>query len=507
MRYEKAPVNFPIGKGVGLPFHHFVSTHAYSILNEANPIILQKEAPKQIAVKKLSTQKPNASQWQSIIQDAGGNCLQVVCLYSSHIVRKRLQEEWQQLLMEPDSQMEIEDGNWFQSGSVKILFVSPKDSQQFLLSTNSEEALYSWMQQLIEGITFSPNELSGFIVETCENDVLANIPKTCSDPKPLIRRFLAKYGHVSQFVRASTLCKQDNKGVCHGARRAFHDLLRMTGCYLLPFENISDNSKDCWYIGHYIRMSSKDKKQFHIAITACKAGSYQSLMLSPSGNWEIIPKGIASYISVQSRPKQKTDACQFINHGLNVFVNRFPEARFILLMNGCGSGSLWSRLYDTQFEEKGTLPDISHDERVSIVRIRSDSDILPRPAGKADFSASLNEKGELNPGGSKGIFSHIEPDYKGAYYCTQTSAVLDKDYSRGRTRFADQQRNLQNDRHGQTLTEIVVLKKGDFDEKELVTTISKLCFQNLTWIDKQKTSLPSVLHLGQVYVKDVLGDL
>ena len=127
-------------------------------------------------------------------------------------------------------------------------------------------------------------------------------------------------------------------------------------------------------------------------------------------------------------------------------------------------------------------------------------------ASKIDFDTPLNEKGELNPGGSKGIFSHIASDYHGAYYCTQTSSILDKDYSRGRTRFADQQRNLQNDRQAQTLTEIVVLKKGPFEEKALVTIVSKLCFQNLTWIDKQKTSLPSPLHLGQAYVKDTLSD-
>lgn len=507
-RYEKAPVNFPIGKGVGLPFHHYVATHAHSILNEAKPVVLQKEPPKQLPVKELSTQKPDTTQWQSIIQDAGGNHLQIVCLYSSHIVRKRLQDELQQLLTGVSEDLiEVEDGNWFQAGPVKILFVSPEHNQQFLLSTNPEDAIFSWMQHVIESIKLSQNELSGFVVETCENDALENIPKNYADPKPLIRRLLAIHGHVSQFVRASTLRKQDVKGVCHGAKRAIHDLLRMAGCYLLPFEKSPDPSKDCWYIGHFIRKSSKDNNQFHIAITACKAGSHQSLMLSPSGNWEIMPKGIASYISAQNRPKQKANACQFINHGLNVLINRFPDSRFILLMDGRASGSLWSQLYDTQPEETGALPEISRDERVSIVRIRTDSSILPKPAGKIDFDTPLNEKGELNPGVSKGIFSHIVSNYNGAYYCTQTSAILDKDYSRGRTRFADQQRNLQNDRQAQTLTEIVVLKKGSFEEKELVTTVAKLCFQNLTWIDKQKTSLPSPLHLGQAYVKDVLDDL
>ncbi|WP_404359796.1 pPIWI_RE module domain-containing protein [Methylotuvimicrobium sp. KM1] len=507
-RYEKTPVNFPIGKGVGLPFHHYVAAHAHSILNEAKPINLQKEAPKQLPVQELPAQKPDATHWQSIIQDAGGNQLQIICLYSSHIVRKRLQDELQQLLMGvTEAPIEVEDGNWFRAGPLKILFVSPEDNQQFLLSTNPEDAIFSWIQQAIEGIELSENELSGFIVETCENDRLENSPKNYADPKPLIRRLLAKHGHVSQFVRASTLRQQDGKGVCHGAKRAIHDLLRMTGCYLLPFEKSPDPSKDCWYIGHFIRKSSKDKNQFHIAITACKAGSHQSLMLSPAGNWEIMPRGISSYISAQDRPKQKADACQFINHGLNVFINRFPNARFILLMDGRASGSLWSRLYDTQSEEKGILPDISSDERVSTIRIRNDSGILPRPAGTIDFNRPLDEKGELNPGGSKGIFSHIDSDYHGAYYCTQPSAILDNDRARKKTRFADQPRNLQNDRQAQTVTEIVVLNKGPFAEKELVTTVSKLCFQNLTWVDKQKTSLPSPLHLAQAYVTNALGDI
>jgi hypothetical protein len=176
-------------------------------------------------------------------------------------------------------------------------------------------------------------------------------------------------------------------------------------------------------------------------------------------------------------------------------------------MYGRASGSLWSRLYDTQPEETGTLPEISRDERVSIVRIRNDSGILPRPAGTINFNRPLDEKGELNPGGSKGIFSHIDSDYHGAYYCTQPSAILGNDRARKKTRFADQPRNLQNDRQAQTLTEIVVLNKGPFEEKELVITISRLCFQNLTWVDKQKTSLPSPLHLGQAYVTDALGDI
>lgn len=508
-RYHYEPVNFPIGKGVGNPFHHYVTRHLEKVLPESTPFGLSKYVGRLKAREALSTLQLSTAKLTKIVGSTGCSHFQIICLYSSIIVRQKIQEELRAILSIDDADgLSSPDNEWMTHGPFNIMFVSPPKNAQMLLNFNYDETIIAWLNEHLMSFTKAKNSITGFIVETCEDSVVKNSKKKTdgntkqADPKTVIRRWLAKNGANSQFVRQSTLSKKDTKGVTHGARRAVHDLLRATGCNLIPYEPMDeDKDSKTWYLGIFVRLSNR---KFQTGLTACLAGGHQSYLYTNEGLWLPMHQGVAKQWANLDRPTDKAATKRLLEQGINKWLENHPDDMNVILVEANGARRIWSGLKDTDLSS-GELPVSANRPNTALIRFRYDETELPRPAGSKPTNIEP-VNGRLDPGSPYGIFVANDPSFGCTFYCSAKSAVLDNDYDRGHTRFASANNNLKNDRHGQRLTELMVMFNNCGIEKDIVVPVSRLCFQNLSWLDDRKTALPSPIHVATAAIKDFVND-
>ncbi|KAF7788537.1 hypothetical protein PRUB_a1525 [Pseudoalteromonas rubra] len=508
-RYQSAPIKFPIGKGVGNPFHHYVSNHMKQTFPNGEALILRKSVNRLPKRAKLAEVQKSESQLRDIVSSTGKSTLELICVYSSYIVRKRLLQSFKSIVNADDSaQFDEKDNVWMSYGPYKIKFISPLHCERLLLQLNDENTIIDWAEAelSVEHYQHKNDSIKSMIIETCEDQTLRDGAKSSQlDPKPILKKLLALQGVNSQFVRASTLDKVDDSGVCHGAVRAIHDVFRVAGSMLIPFEPLNGSSKKTWYLGVFTQKSksrriSRSSAEFHIGLTACLAGEHETYMYSYDKKWAPYHESVVSQWSKPLRYKTPEEVEQFIASGIRAWRDEHPEDAFVILLDGITTRRFWPGLQDTKL---GTskLPVNPDDADIAIVRYRTQNDIIPRPAGKLESDNSSSEL-LVNPGMRFGIFHAEKSSSERVYYCTQPSTTASKDFARNITRFASKPIQLKDDRHAQTLTELVIVANNICPDNELVLSASKLCFQSLSWLGNQKTIQPSPIHLASGAIED-----
>ena len=254
-----------------------------------------------------------------------------------------------------------------------------------------------------------------------------------SDPKHGTRRSLAAKGVVTQFLSTHSFKdkkdkdhpakrKKDKdhpakqkKDEDHPAKRAVWDLLRSAGVFPYPFPSIKGISSNTWLVGVHVVQRQNDSKKgyerernegFVVSIVAIKAGERRSIGFIDDGRgWRTLHEYTGRFLASKHNREWK-DARSLIDMAVEQLLVREPHAEAVLFLD-IGCRRFWNGLADTGGDE---LPDCAREDRVGIVRVRTEDGEVPRAARVGGWPP----EGDLQPkppGTTDALYQLEEEDY------------------------------------------------------------------------------------------------
>jgi|GEM_PF-2697568 len=513
-RMEKPPSWYEMGSGPGQVFHDAVARHALRCLPGAEPVEMVK------ACRTLSRPlDPSAGleMINSAVEAARAERLHITCLYGKDETRQRVSKALAKLLGQPDGALTFAaNGITTRIGQVSVVFVAPADAEARLSGQSGQDDVVAWSIKAIcesDGSAGS-GVIRAAIIETGDPTKLRG---SKSDPKHGIRRGLAAKGVVTQFLSTHSFKdkkdkddpakrKKDKdhpakqkKDEDHPADRAVWDLLRSAGVFPNPFPSIDGISSNTWLVGVHVvkRQNSGWNEGFVVSIVAVKAGEQRSIGFIDDGRgWRPLHEYTGRFLALEHNRDWK-DAKSLIVMAVEQLLAREPRAKAVLFLDAMGCRRFWNGLADTGGD---ILPDCAREDRLAIVRTRTEDDEVPRAARVGDFphESDLQPK---PPGTTDALYQLEKEDYPGARWYVSPSLTMNRQGEhRKHSRFTCDKKELKKNWHAMTMTEFWSPFPGPFKAESLYKLSAVLCRHAPTWIGTLER--PSPMHLAKAIVED-----
>lgn len=508
--FASQPQFNPFGTGVGTWFHECVAHHARAALGAASrPVTLAtRRTPN--GIEESAARLP-----LGLDQPVAESRLRVVIVYADAEQRRRVRdaiaevltdeahERDQPALAEVRTQLSrLDDDKELLLGPFAFRFVKPDAAEMYLLQRNAQDKIEQWADRWSRFATGSV----AAIIET-DADTADDIKKKdgLADPKPVLRRYLAAKGIATQFITSASApqvkkrqdAQDEEKFREHAAANAFSDLLRSAGFFLRPFPEYGCGDGTL-VVGVYgARLTNKTTKSgtsYVVNLVAVSLGQREAWGFVDGKGWVPLGEATASFLSSDQRRNNDRDAKALVERAVDSVFGRFGNRKVILLFDAFGCRRFWPCLTD---KSDGKPEPWMTSNGKAVVRVRTATSEVPRPAGVGDWSDSLTPARHtpfrlLEMEGGEGIVPA---------YVVAGSAVMDREISaRESTRFAAEPRNLKKNWHALGITELHVLDAGKFDREALLRQIASLCRIAPTW--DRTLRWPSPLHLARAVVRD-----
>lgn len=498
---------YPIGTGTGQKFHDAVALHARKCLPESRPLTLVKARR---TLPRADARQTIGAALDVAIQTIGAERLFITCLYGHDSTRQRVAKALQRLLGLPNGAHAFGPNNVATTfGSITVTFISPPGASARLSGNANREDLEAWVTAAVEPTYPTPRRhaIGAAIIETGDPEELR---WSESDPKHLIRRTLASKGIVTQFLAVQT----DEQDIRDGdtdpetdyrAESAVWDLLRSAGVFPRPFPSASGIPPGTWLVGVHAVQRRNDKRAgykrkygegFVVSVVATVAGAHMAIGYDPTSGWKPLHQFNASFLAA---PQDHDEArCKtLIEAAVSQLLVREPHSKLVVFLGARGCRRFWTGLQDTKGDE---LPRFIAEDRVAIIRVRSDSEEVPRMAGVGSWPED-KDSGPSKPHTTNALYRLKDPQWSGAMFYISTSSTMNRPGPhRDCTRFSCSPVALRRNWHAHTMTEFWSPYPGPFREDALYELSSLLCRQAPTWdgtLDR-----PSPIHLAEAVVLD-----
>jgi len=509
--FARQPRINPFGRGVGTWFHECVAHHARASLGSAGPLTLKtRRVPNGVAKKAarlpLGLDQPNAEM-----------ALRIVVVYALAEQRQRVRDALAKVLSDKAHERDqpalddlktrlqlLDDGDDLVVGPLAIRFVKPDAADMYLLQRNTQDEIERWADQWLPDLEVGA-EGTAVIIET-DTSVADNIKKDgLADPKPVLRRYLASKGIATQFITGASApgpkrgrtAQDENEFREHAAANAVCDLLRSAGFFLRPFPEFGCGDGTL-VVGIYgARLTGKTTRagaSYVVNLVAVSLGQRDAWGFVDGKGWVPLHEATARFLSSDQRKNRDCEAKTLVERAVESLYGRFGDRKVILLFDAFGCRRFWPCLTDKLSSEPE--PWMSNKGK-AVVRVRTATSELLRPAGIGDWTESLRPATHtpfrlMELEGGEGTVPT---------YVLAGSAVMSREMSaRKSTRFAAQPRDLRKDWHALGVTELHVLDAGSFDREALLQQIGILCRIAPTW--DRTLRWPSPLHLARAVVRD-----
>lgn len=503
----------PFGRGVGTWFHECVAHHARAALGATS-------RPVTLATRRTPTgaEKKAARLPLGLDQPINDLMLRVVVVYAQADQRRRVRDAIAEVLSEEAHERDkpalddvrtrllgLDDDKDLLIGPFAFRFIKPDAAEMYLLQRNAHDAVEKWADPWISSFTTGAARVAA-IIETDEG-AADDIKKKdgLADPKQVLRRYLASKGIVTQFITSAS-APQVKKGQDaqdedefreHAAANAVSDLLRSAGFFLRPFPE-SGCGDGTLVVGVYgARLSGKTTRtgtSYVVNLVTVSLGQRDAWGFVDGKGWVPLGEATASFLSSDQRRNSDNDAKALVERAVESLYGRFGDRKVILLFDAFGCRRFWSCLTD---KSDGTPEPWMTSNAKAVVRVRTATSEILRPAGSGDWSDSMKPARH-----TPFRFMELEGGEGTApAYVLAGSAVMDREMSaRKSTRLAAEPRDLKKDWHALGVTELQVLDAGPFDRETLLPQIGILCRVAPTW--DRTLRWPSPLHLARAVVRD-----
>ena len=511
--FASQPRTNPFGRGVGTWFHECVAHHARDALGVAS-------RPVTLATRRVSgsVEKKAARLPLGFEQSGTEPQLRVVVAYAHADQRRRVRDALAEVLAEEAHEQDQpalddlrarisrqDDDDDLVVGPFALRFVMPDRGEVYLLQRNAQDEIEQWAERLLPSLRSGAARVAA-IIETDasaaddmkKKDVLA-------DPKPVLRRYLASKGIVTQFITSESApevkkgqsAQDEDEFREHAAANAVGDLLRSAGFFLRPFPEHGCGDGTL-VVGIYgARLTGKTTRtgtSYVVNLVAVSLGQRDAWGFVDGKGWVPLHEATANFLSSDQRRNSDHEAKALVERAVDSFYGRFGDRKVILLFDAFGCRRFWPCLTD---KSDGKPEPWMTSNGKAVVRVRTATSEIIRPAGIGDWSDALKPATHTP-------FRLMELEGgEGAAptYVLAGSAVMDREMSaRKSTRFAADPRNLKKDWHALGVTELQVLDAGPFDRDALLQQIGILCRVAPTW--DRTLRWPSPLHLARAVVRD-----
>lgn len=525
------PLFHPTGKGPGVRFLYQLGQHATRQLG-IQPLRYAKTS---MSVKAFDDHAIPATKINDAVLASGLQHLRIVCLYSTPIVRRRMQEVMATYSAAPDTSLAgIPDGQTIQL--TDRLSVIMAEAGHILDHGPQPRVLndQAWLKA-------QPGTGIAALAETFWDP--EDPPK--DDAKPIVRRLLGEEGIVSQFInsnwtpakpkaanKAKTKDAQGNETIVqpkkasdYPAIGAMRDLFRQAGVIddrlgqAMVKGNTVTLDRSAILVGIHIRQDTprrqrngyKPANSLVIRLTAlhAEADLNQPWRVESAGKpgqpWMSYREANAEYytgpigMKELSRTVDKREAVQaYVEQALQAA--EFPRDRpVVLFVDAESCKGLWSGLNDTALG-RGPLPgdSLNHPD-LAVVRCASGQRVpqathrghgTPVADPHQPALPQMQVYGHSENGTGSWLLAQASKTYRGKSIGAKTGAK----YTRW-TLPTDQAKFHAEDWHALTMIEITIARAGSWQPAVLVELTARLCHQAAAWDDRTKKPVP--LHLAE----------
>jgi hypothetical protein len=504
--YARQPRLCDIGRGVGTWFHECVAHHARGALGDAEPVTLaggpkfKGWRPARLPLPALGHPERPALRLLAVYAHSATRKRLVEAL--SHVLRDEAPPEDGALLEGLDGRLQnLPDDVPLRVGPIELRFLAPTDAVRMLLERQRSADITRWADGWLhghvqEGVrTAALIETNAELVEPWKRDELA-------DPKPTLRGHLARRGVATQFITARSAPKEKKPEEepeefdQHAAANAVGDLFRSSAFFLKPFPAFGC-AAGTLVVGIYgarlARTTTGRRASYVVNLVAVSLGTRDAWGYTDDGGWVSLDRATTRFLATDQDHSEES-AKQRVERAIGQLPARFGEVPKILLFDAFGCRRMWPCLQD---RSDGTLEGWMGSHGKAVVRVRTATSELPRPAGNHDWSD------ELRPATHTDFrLMHLtERTSRSASYVVAGSAVMSTEMgARKSTRFQANPRDLKKDWHSLGVTELHVLEDGPFERDALLRQVAVLCRVAPTW--DRTLRWPSPLHLARAVVRD-----
>lgn len=511
--FAKQPQKNPFGRGVGMWFHECVAHHMRDVLaDDARAITL--------ATRRVPAgHKTKAARLPLGLDNAAtGVELRLAVVYAHADQRRRVRDALARVLAQGAHERDkdalaylksrlkdLDDNEDLVVGPFALRFVRPEAAERYLLERHERAQIEKWADGWLTSLSEDGTRIAAII----ETDIAAkDDPRKkdgLADPKPVLRRFLASRGAATQFITSGSApnAKKGGGGETddefreHAASNAVGDLLRSAGFFLRPFPEFGCDD-DTLVVGIYgARLTSNTtgwRASYVVNLVAVSLGTRDAWGFVDGQGWVPLDQATANFLASDQARNSDSEAKVLVERAVNALNGRFGDRKAVLLFDALGCRRFWKCLAD---QSEARLEPWMTGENRAVVRVRTATSEVLRPAGTGEWSSSLRPATHtpfrlMAVEGAEGV----------APTCVLAgSAVMSNEWSaRDSTRFAAKPNALKKDWHALGVTELQVLDPGPFEHEALLQQIGILCRIAPTW--DRTLRWPSPLHLARAIVRD-----
>ena len=497
-KLSKVPSYFPIGTGPGQMFHEAVALHARRQLPDATAVELVRA--------KKSLTSPNRDELTADAVEDGIQALRkkrfgILALYAGDDTRKRIVDALAPVL--GDDVKRLRDGELHPVGGLEVLFLSPTDAALVLSRNGDAAAIRAWIREVAG--PWCKGVPTGAVIETTS---VEDRDSKGADPKFEIRDVLARMGVVSQFLSPSSAPpprrSSQEPATDHAAIRSVWDLLRAAGVFPRQFPTVDGVPSGTLLVGVHIvkrqRPGSAPNRGFVPCVVAVEAGGHEARALTRAGAWRPLGEATAAF-HAEDHDLEWDAVLPWVDGGLSRLLASSRKRSMIVFAEASGSRRFWTVLKDTGGD---LAPLVLQSGRAALVRVRSEAEEVPRPAGIGPWPAG---PGPDKPHTMNALLRLATNEWDGAcYYINTPRNMAVQGEHRTQTRFTasiDQPRSLGDNWQALNLTEFVCVDAGPFERDAIYELAALLCREAPTW--DGTLDWPSPCHLARAIVEDHPG--
>lgn len=511
--FAKQPQMNPVGRGVGMWFHECVAHHMRDVLGDEGRTVMLATRPVPTGHAKKAARLPLGMDTPTTEVE-----LQVVVVYAHADERRRVRDALANVLAENAHDRDksaladlkarlkaLDDDDDLAVGPLSIRFVRPQAAERFLLVRNDQAQIERWAEGWLSSLGAGGARIAAII----ETDAAVKDDRWkkdgLADPKRVLRRLLASRGAATQFITKESApgekrgadVEAEDEFREHAAANAVGDLLRSAGYFLRPFPEFGCG-EETLVVGVYgARLTSKTTGggvSYVVNLVAVSLGSREAWGFVDGRGWVPLNEATAKFLASDQAKKSDAEARSLVERAVGSLYGRFGDRKAVLLFDAFGCRRFWTCLADKSTGEPEAW--MVGNGR-AVVRVRTATSEVLRPAGNGDWSPSLNPATH-----TPFRLMAVEGAEGDAPTCVLAgSAVMSRERgARSSTRFAAQPRDLRKDWHALGVTELQVLDPGPFEREALLQQIGILCRIAPTW--DRTLRWPSPLHLARAIVRD-----
>lgn len=508
MIYESQPRNHPIGKGATQLFHDAVAHWLRRAVPEADLLIFQGGPKYYISglTEEEEDQKevPSAETLADMVAEADRSPF-ILVLYENWDVQHRVRKALKTVFHATEEQLNVEDGTIVALDcGLKCVFRSLPAADSVLTQYGDGTEAIDTVAPILDSYQQSGRNLL-VIAETLPDELVRKkVGSEAVDPKKQIRAELAEKGVLTQFIQSNGAVDHEelSDDPNYAGKRSVWDLMRSAGLFPVPLSvrNVKSSDPPC-LIGAYCVRRDGNRYQssgYDLVLVAMKPAENHFLAYDhrKGDGWQPIGRATTNLHSGSRFPSDQHKIGKALAGGLRQLKRRM-SGPYILFGNQTLS-HIWNFVGDKKSE--APVPEVLKRMDAAVVRSRSGSDLVPKPAGNGRWDELDGNPLPKPPRGKDTGFVLDGAEPSAFYYVAESKTFSQKRAHRDHTRIHMAESDRREDNHSLVAREFWVAREGPFDALDLGKYAAFLCRFALNWEGTLRHPVP--LHLAKAISDD-----